>query len=49
MLKNCRKRSDADIKAYHFIQTFAKDDDITPEEAHKIGMEFMERTRYISW
>lgn len=43
MLKNCRKRSDADIKAYHFIQTFAKDDDITPEEAHKIGMEFMER------
>ncbi|MBQ9608677.1 MAG: relaxase/mobilization nuclease domain-containing protein [Lachnospiraceae bacterium] len=43
MLKNCRKRSDADIKAYHFIQTFAKDDDISPEEAHKIGMEFMER------
>ena len=32
------------VKAYHFIQSFAPTDEVTPEDAHKIGLEFMERT-----
>lgn len=32
-----------EIKAYHFIQSFAKTDEITPEQAHKIGMELMQK------
>lgn len=32
-----------EITAYHIIQSFSPDDKITPEEAHKIGMEFMEK------
>lgn len=31
------------VKAYHFIQSFSKTDDISPEEANKIGMEMMDR------
>lgn len=33
-----------EVLAYHFLQSFSPDDNLTPEEAHKIGMEFMERT-----
>lgn len=32
------------VKAYHFIQSFATNDEVTPEEAHQIGMDFMKRT-----
>lgn len=32
------------IKAYHFIQSFAPTDEVTPEEAHQIGMDFMKKT-----
>lgn len=31
------------IKAYHFIQSFAPTDEVTPEEAHQIGMDFMKK------
>ena len=26
------------VKAYHFIQSFAPTDEVTPEDAHKIGL-----------
>ena len=29
--------------AYHLIQSFSPDDDITPEKAHEIGREFADR------
>lgn len=29
--------------AYHFLQSFAVDDDITPEKAHEIGKEFADK------
>ena len=29
--------------AYHMIQSFAADDDITPEKAHELGMEFAKK------
>ena len=32
------------IKAYHFIQSFAPTDEVTPEETHQIGMDFMKKT-----
>ena len=32
------------IKAYPFIQSFAPTDEVTPEEAHQIGMDFMKKT-----
>lgn len=31
------------VKAYHLIQSFAKTDNITAEEAHAIGLEMMEK------
>lgn len=31
------------VMFYHYVQSFAEDDDITPEEAHKIGLEFAEK------
>ncbi|MGN0482320.1 MAG: relaxase/mobilization nuclease domain-containing protein [Lachnospiraceae bacterium] len=41
---NQRKNKDGKtIKAYHFIQSFSPEDEITPEQAHEIGMEMMER------
>jgi len=41
---NKRKNDDPEaVKAYHIIQSFAKDDPISPEEANMIGMEMMER------
>lgn len=45
LLANGRKAlDDQNIKAYHFIQSFAPTDEVTPEKAHQIGMEFMKRT-----
>ena len=32
------------IKAYHFIQSIAPTDEVTPEETHQIGMDFMKKT-----
>lgn len=32
-----------EVKAYHLIQSFAKTDDISPEQAHEIGLEMMNR------
>ncbi len=41
---NVRQQKDkTSIKAYHIIQSFADDDDITPEQAHELGMEMMKR------
>ena len=41
---NHRKRDEKnEVKAYHLIQSFAKTDDISPEQAHEIGMEMMNR------
>ena len=31
------------VMFYHYVQSFAEDDDITPEEAHQIGLEFAEK------
>ena len=31
------------VMFYHYVQSFAEGDDITPEEAHKIGLEFAEK------
>lgn len=41
---NGRKADDeGTVKAYHFIQSFAKTDTVSPEEANRIGMELMEK------
>lgn len=44
-LRQCEKAgtSDKEIKAYHIIQSFAKDDNITPEKAHELGREYMQK------
>jgi hypothetical protein len=34
---------DKGIIAHHVIQSFSPDDDITPEQAHQIGLEFIEK------
>ena len=31
------------VMFYHYIQSFAEDDNLTPEEAHEIGLEFAEK------
>ena len=36
------KKSDG-VMFYHYVQSFAEDDNLTPEEAHKIGLEFAEK------
>ncbi len=36
------KKSDG-VMFYHYVQSFAKDDNLTPEEAHNIGLEFAEK------
>ena len=36
------KKSDG-VMFYHYVQSFAEDDNLTPEEAHNIGMEFAEK------
>ena len=38
-----KKNTEHDTKALHLIQSFAKTDDISPEQAHEIGMEMMNR------
>lgn len=43
-LRNKQKRNpDNEVKAYHLIQSFAKTDDVSPEQAHEIGLEMMNR------
>ena len=36
------KKSDG-VMFYHYVQSFSEDDNLTPEEAHQIGMEFAEK------
>lgn len=44
LASNHRKRDkESETKALHLIQSFAKTDDISPEQAHEIGMEMMNR------
>ena len=44
LMGNSQKALDEQvIKAYHFIQSFAPTDEVTPEEAHQIGMDFMKK------
>ena len=40
--KDLYKKRDG-VMFYHYIQSFAEDDNLTPEEAHKIGLEFAEK------
>ena len=40
--KDLYKKRDG-VMFYHYIQSFAKDDNLTPEEAHQIGLEFAEK------
>ena len=36
------KKSDG-VMFYHYVQSFSEDDNLTPEEAHNIGLEFAEK------
>ena len=40
--KDLYKKRDG-VMFYHYIQSFAEDDNFTPEEAHEIGLEFAEK------
>ena len=40
--KDLYKKRDG-VMFYHYIQSFAEDDNLTPEEAHEIGREFAEK------
>ena len=40
--KDLYKKRDG-VMFYHYIQSFAEDDSLTPEEAHEIGLEFAEK------
>ena len=40
--KTLLKKRDG-VLFYHYVQSFSEDDDITPEEAHEIGLEFAKR------
>ena len=40
--KDLYKKRDG-VMFYHYIQSFAVDDNLTPEEAHQIGLEFAEK------
>ena len=40
--KDLYKKRDG-VMFYHYIQSFAEDDNLTPEEAHEIGLEFAEK------
>lgn len=42
-LQGKRKQRKDSVLAYHFIQSFSPDDDLTPEKAHEIGEQFMEQ------
>ena len=37
------RHSPNEIKSYHLIQSFSPKDDISPEEAHKLGLKLMEK------
>lgn len=39
-----QNRKSEGVLAYHFIQSFAPTDEVTPEKAHELGMKFMEKT-----
>ena len=39
-----RNQNCSSVLAYHFIQSFAPTDEVTPEQAHELGMKFMEQT-----
>lgn len=39
-----RNQNSNNVLAYHFIQLFAPTDEVTPEQAHELGMKFMEQT-----
>ena len=41
-MKDLYKKRDG-VMFYHYIQSFAEDDNLTPEEAHQIGLEFAEK------
>ena len=41
--KDLYKKRDG-VMFYHYIQSFAADDNLTPEEAHEIGLEFAEKS-----
>lgn len=40
--KDLYKKRDG-VMFYHYVQSFAADDNLTPEEAHEIGLEFAEK------
>ena len=40
--KDLYKKRDG-VMFYHYVQSFAEDDNLTPEEAHQIGLEFAEK------
>ena len=40
--KDLYKKRDG-VMFYHYIQSFAADDNLTPEEAHELGLEFAEK------
>ena len=42
-LQGKRKQRKDSVLAYHLIQSFSPDDDLTPEKAHEIGEQFMEQ------
>ena len=39
-----QNRKSEDVLAYHFIQSFAPTDEVTPKKAHELGMKFTEKT-----
>ena len=39
-----QNRKNEGVLAYHFIQSFAPTDEVTPEKAHELGKTFMEKT-----
>ena len=42
-LRGKRKQRKDSVLAYHFIQSFSPEDNLTPEKAHEIGEQFMEQ------
>lgn len=44
LVNKVQNRKSEGVLAYHFIQSFAPTDEVTPEKAHELGMKFMEKT-----
>ena len=44
LTNKAQKQNSNNVLAYHFIQSFAPTDEVTPEQAHELGMKFMEQT-----